>query len=76
MHFPFSRFVLSFLIFCHRVLQAARSVQKEGNTEEERVRQTQEQIKGFKPLLEMNVVTLRYVFIDTISPDCTNDNEA
>lgn len=26
-HFPFSRFVLSFLIFCHHVLQTARSVE-------------------------------------------------
>lgn len=27
MHFPFSRFVLSFLILCHRVLQTARNVE-------------------------------------------------
>lgn len=38
MQFLFSRFVLSFLIFCHHVLQTARSVQKEGKTKKERVK--------------------------------------
>jgi len=42
-HFPFSRFVLSFLIFCHHVLQTARSEDEKGTRgqrETEKVRYT------------------------------------
>lgn len=44
----FSRFVLSLLILCHRVLQTARSVQKEGSTEKERVRDKNNSVHAAK----------------------------